>query len=77
MNLFASLFVLFAQAQSVSDSAVKELDLGGGRSLRGTIVKETAEQYFVDLGPTEGRGERVISALGVPYTNMDAACIVV
>jgi serine protease Do len=29
-----------------------ELDLGAGRLLRGTIVKETAEQVFVDLGAT-------------------------
>lgn len=29
-----------------------ELDLGAGRLLRGTIVKETAGELFVDLGPT-------------------------
>jgi CRISPR-associated protein Cas2 len=32
---------------------------------------------FVDLGPTEGRGERVIMALGQPYTPLNAPCIVV
>jgi CRISPR-associated protein Cas2 len=32
---------------------------------------------FVLLGPAEGRGERVITALGQPYTRVDAPCIVV
>lgn len=32
---------------------------------------------FVNLGPTEGRGDRVISAIGRPYAAMDAPCIVV
>ena len=32
---------------------------------------------FVDLGPAEGRGDRVISAIGKPYVNIDAPLIVV
>lgn len=32
---------------------------------------------LVELGPSEGRGERVISALGKPYSTLDAPCIVV
>jgi CRISPR-associated protein Cas2 len=32
---------------------------------------------FVSLGPAEGRGDRVITALGMPYTRMDAPCYVV
>lgn len=32
---------------------------------------------FVDLGPAEGRGERVITALGRPYSAIDAPCIIV
>ena len=32
---------------------------------------------FIDLGPAEGRGDRVITALGKPYTSVDAPCIVV
>ena len=32
---------------------------------------------FIDLGPAEGRGDRVITALGKPYTAVDAPCIVV
>lgn len=46
-------------------------------SLR-TIIKHSEDQVlFVNLGPAEGRGERVITALGKPYTNMDAPCIIV
>jgi CRISPR-associated protein Cas2 len=31
----------------------------------------------VNLGPSSGRGERVITALGIPYTCIDAPCIIV
>jgi len=31
---------------------------------------------FIDLGPSAGRGERVIEALGQPYTSFDAPCYV-
>ena len=29
---------------------------------------------FIDLGPAESRGERVIHSLGLPYIAMDEAC---
>jgi len=32
---------------------------------------------FVGLGPAEGRGDRVITALGLPYVKLDAPCYVV
>ena len=32
---------------------------------------------FVDLGPAEGRGDSVITALGKAYSAIDAPCIVV
>ncbi len=42
------------------------------------IINHGQDQVlFVDLGPTEGRGERVITALGQPYTPLNAPCIVV
>jgi serine protease Do len=47
VSLLAAIAVTLC-AQEARD----ELDLGAGRLLRGTIVKETPEQYFVDLGPT-------------------------
>jgi CRISPR-associated protein Cas2 len=41
------------------------------------IIKHDEDQVlFVLLGPAEGRGERVISALGKPYTRLDAPCYV-
>ena len=42
------------------------------------VIKHTEDQVlFVNLGPAEGRGDRVITSLGIPYVNMDAPCIVV
>lgn len=49
--------------------------------LRGELAAEVNHNddqvLFVNLGPTEGRGERVITALGKPYTRLDAPCVVV
>jgi CRISPR-associated protein Cas2 len=43
-----------------------------------SLIKSTEDQVlFVSLGPAEGRGDRVISALGKPYTHFDAPCYVV
>jgi CRISPR-associated protein Cas2 len=42
------------------------------------IIHHDLDQIlFIDLGPTEGRGERVIEALGQPYSSIDAPCLVV
>lgn len=42
------------------------------------IIKHDEDQViFVGLGPAEGRGDRVISALGLPYVKLDAPCYVV
>ncbi|MGP8234168.1 MAG: CRISPR-associated endonuclease Cas2 [Limisphaerales bacterium] len=41
------------------------------------INHDEDQVIFVDLGPTEGRGDRVITALGLPYTNLDSPCYVV
>ena len=41
------------------------------------IIDSTKDQVmFVRLGPAEGRGDRVISAIGIPYVTMDAPCFV-
>jgi CRISPR-associated protein Cas2 len=43
-----------------------------------TIINHDEDQVlFVGLGPSEGRGDRVISALGLPYKKLDAPCYVV
>ncbi len=31
---------------------------------------------FIALGPSETRGDRVITALGMPYMKLDAPCYV-
>jgi CRISPR-associated protein Cas2 len=44
----------------------------------GEIIHHEEDQVlFVNLGPAEGRGERVITAIGLPYSKMDAPCYVV
>jgi CRISPR-associated protein Cas2 len=41
------------------------------------LIKHDEDQVmFVSLGPAEGRGDRVITALGLPYVNLDAPCYV-
>ena len=53
-------------------------DLARCRHALSEIIKHNEDQVmFVDLGPTAGRGERVITTLGLPYTSLDAPCIVV
>ncbi|MBX5496918.1 MAG: CRISPR-associated endonuclease Cas2 [Bryobacteraceae bacterium] len=47
------------------------------RDLSEIIHHEEDQVLFVNLGPSEGRGDRVITALGRPYSAVDAPCIVV
>jgi len=43
----------------------------------GEIIKHDEDQVlFVSLGPAEGRGDRVITSMGLPYTKLDAPCFV-
>ena len=44
--------------------------------LRDLINSAQDQVIFVTLGPTEGRGDRAITALGLPYVRMDAPCFV-
>jgi CRISPR-associated protein Cas2 len=46
-------------------------------SLSEIIHHDLDQVLFIDLGPSDGRGERVIEAMGQPYSNIDAACVVV
>lgn len=45
--------------------------------LSGIIHHLEDQVLFVNLGPVEGRGERVITSLGKPYAWVDSCCIVV
>ncbi|MDX2082090.1 MAG: CRISPR-associated endonuclease Cas2 [Terrimicrobiaceae bacterium] len=43
-----------------------------------TIISSREDQVlFIRLGPSEGRGNRVITALGMPYVSLDAPCYVI
>jgi CRISPR-associated protein Cas2 len=63
---------------SVFECQLTPSDLVRLRSELGAIIHHTEDQVlFVCLGPAEGRGDRVITALGKPYTSVDAPCIIV
>lgn len=63
---------------SVFECQFSPIDLARCRHVLSEIINHGQDQVlFVDLGPSEGRGERVISALGVPYSPIDAPCLVV
>lgn len=47
------------------------------RELRAVIKHDEDQVIFVSLGPAEGRGDRVITSLGLPYSRFDAPCFVV
>ena len=53
-------------------------DLARCKHAIGKLIHTREDQVlFVDLGPAAGRGDRVITALGRAYSNLDAPCIVV
>ncbi|HET8550797.1 MAG TPA: CRISPR-associated endonuclease Cas2 [Bryobacteraceae bacterium] len=63
---------------SVFECQLTGSDLVRLRSELAEIIHHTEDQVlFVNLGPAEGRGDRVITALGKPYTAFDAPCFVV
>ncbi|MGA4578276.1 CRISPR-associated endonuclease Cas2 [Limisphaera sp. VF-2] len=45
-------------------------------ALSAIIHHDQDQVLFVDLGPAEGRGDRVITSLGLPYIRLDAPCYV-
>ena len=63
---------------SVFECQLTPMDLARCRSELSEIIHHDEDQVlFVNLGPAEGRGDRVITALGKPYSAIDAPCIVV
>jgi|GEM_PF-89992 CRISPR-associated protein Cas2 len=63
---------------SVFECQFTPLDLVRCRNELAQIIHHEQDQVlFVNLGPAEGRGERVITSLGRPYVAIDAPCIVV
>ncbi|HEY3885307.1 MAG TPA: CRISPR-associated endonuclease Cas2 [Vicinamibacterales bacterium] len=63
---------------SVFECQLTKAELSRCRYLLGDIINHDVDQViFVDLGPVEGRGDRVITALGKAYTPFDSPCIIV
>ncbi len=63
---------------SVFECQLTPTDLVRLRSDLGAVIHHDDDQVlFVDLGLAEGRGERVITALGKAYTALSSPCIIV
>ena len=63
---------------SVFECQLTASDLARCRANLAAVIQHKEDQVlFVNLGPVEGRGERVITALGKPYTAVDSPCIIV
>lgn len=63
---------------SVFECQLTKADLVRCRSVLGSIIDFKKDQViFVDLGPAEGRGDRVITALGRAYSTLDAPALIV
>jgi CRISPR-associated protein Cas2 len=63
---------------SVFECQLTSSDLISCRAELAQIIHHDLDQVlFINLGPSKGRGERVIEALGQPYTAVDAPCFIV
>ncbi|HXM45352.1 MAG TPA: CRISPR-associated endonuclease Cas2 [Bryobacteraceae bacterium] len=63
---------------SIFECQLTATDLVRLRAALSAIIHHVEDQVlFVNLGPAAGRGDRVITALGKPYSCIDAPCIVV
>lgn len=63
---------------SVFECQFSAADLARCRHALGKLIHHREDQVlFVDLGPVEGRGDRVITALGRAYSTLDSPCIIV
>ncbi len=63
---------------SVFECQLTRADLARLRAQLAEVIHHGEDQVlFVDLGPAEGRGDRVITALGRPYSSVDSPCYVV
>jgi CRISPR-associated protein Cas2 len=63
---------------SVFECKFSPTDVARCKHAVGKLIHHREDQVlFVDLGPVEGRGERVISSLGRAYSTLDSPCIIV
>jgi CRISPR-associated protein Cas2 len=64
--------------KSVFECQFNDTDLVRCRHVLGDAIDHRKDQVlFVNLGPSDGRGDRVIASLGKAYSSIDAPCIVV
>lgn len=63
---------------SVFECRFSTADLARCKHALGEIIHHHEDQVlFVNLGPSDGRGDRVISSVGRAHTTVDSPCIVV
>ncbi len=63
---------------SVFECQLNAVDLLRLKAELKSIINAAHDQVlFIDLGPAAGRGERVIEAVGQPYTRIDSPCLIV
>lgn len=63
---------------SVFEGQLTKMDTARHRSQLSEVIHHAEDHVlFVNLGPATGRAERVISAIGRPYVNIDAPLIAV
>jgi CRISPR-associated protein Cas2 len=63
---------------SIFECQFTPTDLAQCRHALGQIIHHTEDQVlFVNLGPAEGRGDRVIVSLGRRYSMFDAPAVIV
>ncbi len=63
---------------SVFECQLTQTDLARCKFSLGQLIHHGEDQVlFIHLGPADGRGDRVITALGLPYVSVDAPCIVI
>ena len=63
---------------SVFECDLNEAEMVNLQRELGEIINHLEDQVlFIALGPAEGRGDRVVYALGLPYMKLDAPCYVI
>lgn len=63
---------------SIFECQFTPADLAKCKKAMSDLINHAQDQVlFIDLGPCEGRGDRVITAVGLPYAAVDAPCYVV
>jgi CRISPR-associated protein Cas2 len=63
---------------SVFECRFSAADFARCKHALGKLIHHHEDQVlFVNLGPSDGRGDRVISSIGRAYSTIDSSCIVI